>query len=328
MMAEPILDSGAYRPISEYELGDTADFHSGDIETQQPEPLSSRVGLTFHAVSHLGNVRPTNDDAYLIYQSSRSWERLATNLPDTDLPARFDERAYVLSVADGMGGAPAGDVASSVALRTAVNLVLNSVKWSLKLDHPEKREQEIRELIAKALDRFRRISRTIKNLASQDHDLAGMGTTLTALGIFGLDLFVFHVGDSRAYLFRQGVLERLTRDQTVVQAFVDAGSITPEQAKTHRWRHVLTGVLGGKAGQDTPEVQMLRLQHADRLLLCTDGLTEMVEDQSIVEVLSRSESPTVACQSLLERALQAGGKDNVTVVVADYSLPLDTTASP
>ena len=227
-----------------------------------------------------------------------------------------------------MGGAPAGDVASSVALRTAVNLVLNSVKWSLKLDHPEKREQEIRELIAKALDRFRRISRTIKNLASQDHDLAGMGTTLTALGIFGLDLFVFHVGDSRAYLFRQGVLERLTRDQTVVQAFVDAGSITPEQAKTHRWRHVLTGVLGGKAGQDTPEVQMLRLQHADRLLLCTDGLTEMVEDQSIVEVLSRSESPTVACESLLERALQAGGKDNVTVVVADYSLPLDTTASP
>ena len=180
MMAEPILGSGAYRPISEYELGDTADFHSGDVETQQPEPLSSRVGLTFHAVSHLGNVRPTNEDAYLVYRSSRSWERLATNLPDTDLPARFDERAYVLSVADGMGGAPAGDVASSVALRTAVNLVLNSVKWSLKLDHPEKREQEIRELIAKALDRFRRINRTIKNLASQDHDLAGMGTTLTA----------------------------------------------------------------------------------------------------------------------------------------------------
>ena len=137
MMAEPILDSGAYAPISEYELGDTADFHCGDIEIQRPEPLSSLVGLTFHAVSHTGTVRPTNQDAYLIYQSSRSWERLATNLPDTDLPARFDERAYVLSVADGMGGAAAGDVASSLALRTAVNLVLNSVKWSLKLNHPE-----------------------------------------------------------------------------------------------------------------------------------------------------------------------------------------------
>jgi protein phosphatase len=139
-------------------------------------------------------------------------------------------------------------------------------------------------------------------------------------------MFVFHVGDSRAYLFRQGVLERLTRDQTMVQALVESGYITPEQAKTHRLRHVLTGVMGGKAGHDTPEVQMLRLQHADRLLLCTDGLTEMVEDSSIAEVLRRSESPAIACQSLLERALQAGGKDNVTVVVADYSLPIDTTA--
>ena len=190
---------------------------------------------------------------------------------------------------------------------------------------PGKREQEIRELIARALDRFRRISRTIENVASQDGGVAGMGTTLTAVGIFGLDSFVFHVGDSRAYFFRQGVLDRLTRDQTVVQAFVESGYITPEQAKTHRLRHVPRSP--GREAQATIRPRSRCSGSSIRTAsysVRTASLRWLKTTQS--SKCLAMQIPTVACQLLIDQALQAGGKDNVTVVVADYSLPIDTTA--
>jgi PPM family protein phosphatase len=323
-MASPIRQDGGATSDSfgrSVDLSDTLGFHDVDFDTQRPRPYSSEVHVEYDAMSHTGHVRENNEDAFLVYRVSRSWERLLTNLPEGDLPGRFDENAYVFCVADGMGGVAAGDVASSLALRTGVNLVLNSVKWSLKVDHPESRQEELRELVARALDRFRRISRTIAQQSADNPALAGMGTTLTVAGSFGADLFVFHVGDSRVYLFRHGELEQLTRDQTVVQAYVDSGYITPDQAKTHRLRHVLTGVLGGRGDQDTPEVQMLRLLDGDKILLCTDGLTEMLDDGAIGEVLGGTASPSEACRRLVDRALGAGGRDNISVVVARYSLP-------
>ncbi len=302
-------------------VSDTLDFTVFDLETERPEPYSSLVSVDFEALSHPGRVRPRNEDAFLVYRASRSWERLRTSLPEEDLPRQFGETAYAFCVADGMGGAAAGDLASRLALRTGVNLILNSAKWWLKLDQPQTRERAIRALIARALRRFHQIDQALVDRAKEDPSLFGMGTTLTVACSFGADLFVIHTGDSRAYLLRQGNLEQLTRDQTLAQALLDAGQVTAEQALTHRWRHMLTGVLGGRGAKDAPEVQIRRLEDGDQLLLCTDGLTNMIEHAAIGEIIARAESAADGCRRLVDEALRRGGRDNVTVILAKYSLP-------
>ena len=151
--------------------------------------------------------------------------------------------------------------------------------------------------------------------------LKGMGTTLTGAYSFGEDLFILHIGDSRAYLLRKSNLKRLTRDQTVAQALADAGAIPPEEVSTHRLRHTLTSCLGGEARKIQMEVRHLRLIDGDRLLLCSDGLTDMMSDQEIAEVMQITEGSDEACQNLVNLALKKGGQDNVTVVLARYSIP-------
>jgi protein phosphatase len=134
----------------------------------------------------------------------------------------------------------------------------------------------------------------------------------------GSDLVLAHVGDSRAYLVRDGVLHRMTHDHTLVQELVDRGVVRPELAATHPFRHVLTRYLGGDRGEFEAEIQRVSLADGDQLLLCTDGLTDMVDDATIHAVLREAASANEACQNLLKLALQNGGKDNVTVVLARY----------
>lgn len=147
-----------------------------------------------------------------------------------------------------------------------------------------------------------------------------MGSTLTAACGIGADLFLVHVGDSRAYLCRGGQLEQLTTDHTLAQKMVETGLLRPEAARTARMRHVLTNVLGGNQPGVEVETQKLRLADGDRLLLCTDGLNEMVTDEQIVELLRLNPQPDTACQALVNAALNHGGKDNITVVLAAYSI--------
>src|SRR5207249_3987107 len=128
-------------------------------------------------------------------------------------------------------------------------------------------------------------------------------------------------GDSRAYLFRQGQLYRLTRDHTVVQALLERGAIRPEEAATHPLRHVLTESINARGGTVNAEIHQVRLRDGDQVLLCTDGLTEMVAEQAIAEVLQRPGPAADACCALVDLALEAGGKDNVTVVLGHYSIP-------
>ena len=141
---EPPVENAAVPDTENPYQSDTLDFTVFDLETERPEPYSSLVSVEFEALSHPGRVRPRNEDAFLVYRASRSWERLRTSLPEEDLPSQFGETAYAFCVADGMGGAAAGNVASSLALRTGVNLVLNSAKWWLKLDQPQTRERAIK----------------------------------------------------------------------------------------------------------------------------------------------------------------------------------------
>jgi serine/threonine protein phosphatase PrpC len=148
-----------------------------------------------------------------------------------------------------------------------------------------------------------------------------MATTLTVAATLGADFLVVHVGDSRAYLFRRGRLEQLTRDHNLAQALADIGAIRPEEAATHRLRHVLTNVVGAKGDEIKVELQHLRLEDGDQVLLCTDGLTDMAADAAIAEVIGRPGPAAAACDALVELALAGGGKDNVTVVLARYHIP-------
>ena len=148
-----------------------------------------------------------------------------------------------------------------------------------------------------------------------------MGTTLTVAISLGSTLLIGHVGDSRAYVMRGDSLHQMTNDHTLAQALVDAGIANPKDATKQALRHVLTAALGTSSEHADPQVLRVRLFHNDQVLLCTDGLSEMVTNQTIASVLSEASSPKAACDSLIDLALSAGGMDNVTVVVARYQFP-------
>jgi protein phosphatase len=148
-----------------------------------------------------------------------------------------------------------------------------------------------------------------------------MGTTLTMAYCLGADLFIAHVGDSRCYLYRGGILHQLTNDHTLVAEMIRTGAIPPEQASRHQLRHVITNVIGGHEPGVQVEVHKVRTAPGDRLLLCSDGLTEMLPDEQIGAVLEEGLEPRPTCERLVKAANDRGGKDNITVVVADFDVP-------
>lgn len=291
------------------------------LPLEMPHAFSSRVDVQFGAVSDAGKKRDNNEDAYLIFRTGRFWERISTSLRDGDLPNRFDENAYAMIVADGMGGVEGGELASSMALRVCVNLILNAPQWALKLDNPENREEELQLAKERAEEYIRKADEFLNEYAQAYPRFKGMGTTLTSIYSYADDAFVIHIGDSRAYLFRDGSLQRLTRDHTVAQMLADIGDIQEGEIATHRFRHVLTSALGGREGKIVLDIHQFRIHHGDRLLLCTDGLNDMVKDDAIAETMSSSDTPQKVCDSLLQMALDQGGHDNVTIIVADYTIP-------
>lgn len=278
-----------------------------------PRFASSAVQVDLAALSHQGKVRPNNEDHYLIVRFNRALQTLLTNLPEGLIPPRAEEVGYGMVVADGMGGMAAGEVASRMAIRTLINLALATPDWVMLGGTPE-----IELAMQRMAERYRQVDAALREEAQADPRLSGMGTTMTLTCSLGADLLLSHVGDSRAYLLRSGELYPLTRDHTLVQELVDRGVVRPEQAANHPFRHVLTRALGVGGGKLDAEVQRVSLADADQLLLCTDGLTDMVDATTIRTILRSSACSNDACRTLVETALQNGGKDNVTVVVARY----------
>ncbi len=287
------------------------------LASSQLKPPSSEVRFDFAAVSDPGKVRVKNEDHFLVSKVSRSLQILSTNVGEGHLPGPYGDHGYSMFVADGMGGMAAGEVASRLAITTALKLVNHSPKWGFKIN-----KKEARELFQRVRDHVQAIDETITQRSEADHRLFGMGTTLTVAYSVGVDLFIVHLGDSRAYLLRKGELRLLTKDHTVAQAMADAGYIAPEEVRQHRKRHVLTNFLGGHHGKVKGDVRWLRLADGDRLLLCSDGLTDMVDDDSITQILQKHEQPQAAAQTLLDEALARGGADNVTIIVASYQFPI------
>src|SRR5215813_10627842 len=186
-------------------------------DARQANPLSSQVKLDVAATTHVGKVRESNEDNYLVVRGGRSLEMLLSSVPDK-MPQCVNEIGYAMIVADGMGGAAAGEIASSTAMVSLVNLILNTPDWILQTEEPMPEE-----IMARMQQRFLQVDAAVSDRARETPELAGMGTTLTAAWSLGHDLFVGHVGDSRAYLYRAGKLYRLTKDQTLAQSMIDGG---------------------------------------------------------------------------------------------------------
>lgn len=207
---------------------------------------------------------------------------------------------YLLLVADGVGGAAAGEVASSTTTYVACALSMLGV------------EPDPLALLGIAVDQA---GAQLRAGVASDPTRTGMGTTLTAIHTDGVRFALAQVGDSRAYLLRDGTLQQLTTDHTLVQAMVDAGRMTPEEARVSAHRNIVMRALGGQTLPE-PDLGWLDLHPGDRLLLCSDGLSDLVDDPAIAALLATPE-PKDAVAGLITAALAAGGKDNVTCIVAD-----------
>ncbi len=205
----------------------------------------------------------------------------------------------LLAIADGMGGHAAGEVASKIVIGTLEHL-----------DEDRRIDDLMRALRDSVVDANQRIADAVR----QRSDLEGMGTTLTALRFVGSQVGLVHVGDSRAYLLRQNHLAQITHDDTYVQYLVDAGKLTPDEAKDHPRKSVILRALLGTDVE--PDVSIREARDGDRYLLCSDGLSDVVSTETILDTM-RIEDPQECADRLVELALRGGGPDNVTVIVAD-----------
>jgi len=280
------------------------------------QPFSSQVRIDVSGLTHVGLLRANNEDQFYIARMSRALETMSTSLAETDVPARAEEVNYALVLADGMGGHAAGEVASRMAISMLISLVLELPNWILKVDDDAAHEMEKR-----SRNIVRKVGAVMFKEGHDHAELRGMGSTLTIARSLGRDLLIIHVGDSRAYLLRGGTLNRLTRDHTYAQMLVDCGRLDACDLADSGVRHILTNALGGSTEEVDVDVDLLQLEDGDRLMLCSDGLSDLVDDEAITKTLIDKPVSKDACEQLVQMALDAGGRDNVTVVVAAYNFP-------
>ena len=277
-------------------------------------PETEPVQVSFGAASHPGRVRSSNEDHYAVTRRYRAREVLLTNMPPQTHPPLSDS-SYVLAVADGVGGAAFGEIASMLALQAGYDLTTTAFKWPFNVTEPESLD------IADAIRvHIRLIHRRLRAEAGgANSPLKGMGTTLTGALTVGFEAFVAHVGDSRAYLYRNNTLHRLTRDHTLAEQLVANGvAKSVNDASVADFRSVLINCLGGDFDDVDVDVCHVPLHSGDQLLLCTDGLTDMVPEEDIATILSSPRMAQACCQSLIDAALAYGGKDNITVVLGRW----------
>ena len=268
-------------------------------------------------ITDKGKVRPENEDQFLIAELTKSMRVWQTSLPEPAVQVG-EERAHLFLVADGMGGHRAGDRASAQVVVAIEQFTLNTFKWFFGTDGGE-----AHKVLAQFQSALSQADAHILEEAAEHPELSGMGTTLTMAFQLGTQLCVVHVGDSRAYLYRGGALHQITQDHTVTADLVRSGALRPDEVAAHPLRHVITNVVGGNELGVNVEAHALEIQPGDCLLLCSDGLTEMVTNESIVKTLAAEPEPERAAKSLLAQANDAGAPDNVTLVIARFD-PIDS----
>jgi protein phosphatase len=273
------------------------------------------IAVHAHGLTDRGQVRPANEDHFLIAELVRTlWVR-QTSLPQP--PTQFGRnRGHIFLVADGMGGHRAGEVASALTVATIEGFVLHLLKRFSNLQATD--EQTV---LKDFQDALRQADARLAEESAHHPEYAGMGTTLTMAFVSGPKLFVFHAGDSRCYLYRAGQLRQLTIDHTVAAELARQGVIRPEEVCHNRFRHVVTNVLGGTEAKGVHvDVQKVDLEAGDVMLLCSDGLTDMLADDRIAAVLRSEADPRAAAERLVAEANAAGGRDNITAIVARFEI--------
>jgi PPM family protein phosphatase len=298
------------------ETNNDAEYAKPSDETP-PEPFSSLVVVDFYGMSDKGHVRTRNEDHFLMLRGGRAIEAVMSNLGDSQPGDLFEETAFAMVVADGVGGEAAGEVASRQAIYTLLSLALHTPDWNFRWGPRERNT-----VMWRMKDRFRRVNAALLRDSAANASLGGMCTTMTAAVSHGEDLIVGHIGDSRAYLLHEGKLVRLTRDHTLGARLVEDGTHSPNDRLVRELRNVLMQALGSRETECVPDVHDYLLEDGDQVLLCTDGLSDMVEDRLIESVLNESATAKAACRSLIDLALSNGGRDNVTAIVARYSIPI------
>lgn len=239
-------------------------------------------------ITHVGCVRARNEDSFLLKQE-------------------IEKDCLLAVVADGMGGHLGGAIASSMAISffdAGWDLLCSGSKLATSL------------LDGAWLTRIAQLAQeSIRLRAHQDPELNNMGTTLVAVAMCGLRASIAYIGDSRAYYFSDGVLKQVSRDHSLVQRMVDEGSLTEEEAERSPLRNYLTRSLGAGEQGGKPDVCSLDLKPGDRLLLCSDGLTNMLSNADIAEIISANLNDETACRSLLALALDRKANDNVSIIL-------------
>lgn len=266
--------------------------------------------LQYAAITHPGKVRKNNEDAYLL-SALDGEEPFISELAQSLM---VGDHGLLVAVADGMGGAAAGEVASREGL-AAVSLFLFR-HWG-RLALPGAKETELLKAMESAVEKA---SDALLRYSDEDRTARGMGSTLTAAVIWNGFAYLAQIGDSRAYLLRQGILHQVTVDQTLMNDLVAQGTLTREQAQTHPQRNMITQALGSR---QPPQVVLSRLtlHREDQLLLCSDGLHGEVADSSIQNVLNQGLNPQRSLELLLDEALACGGRDNITGVLLTLDDP-------
>ncbi|MBA3767133.1 MAG: Stp1/IreP family PP2C-type Ser/Thr phosphatase [Acidobacteria bacterium] len=245
-----------------------------------------------------GRVRAVNEDNFIIF-----------DLNETDISRRTDAlidypvsgRGLLLAVADGMGGAQAGEVASQLATE----------QLARRLSAPVQRDEPSERLS----DGLKSANHAIRHASQENHSYQGMGSTMTAALIYEGQAIIGEVGDSRGYLIRNDLAKQITKDQSLAQALIDVGALTEEQAAHSRQRHIVLQALGTQ-DEVEPVMSVITLENGDYLLLCSDYLANKVNAVEISDIVKGAQTLDDACEQLVARANDQGGEDNITVLIA------------
>jgi len=276
-------------------------------KVRERKPLDEEIDV--YGLTHTGKVRPDNQDHFLICALSKQMAVFQTSLPQPEQLGGGAERlAFLAMVADGVGGGAKGEEASRVALERVTQYVSGTMRCYYATG--AENDQAFTEALQEAALHS---SAELRRLGEEDPDYEGMATTLTLyLGVWP-KAYLLQVGDSRCYVFRNGELRQITRDQTMAQELMDIGVLKPTDATAARFSRTLSSSIGGRLTD--PVVTRLDMTWGTIVLLCSDGLTAHVPDDRIRERLGTMTSAKQAAEDLLRDALDGGGEDNVTIIV-------------
>lgn len=271
------------------------------------KPRDSEIDV--HGLTHQGKVRKSNQDHFLICSLEREVRVRLSSLPDSSpLSARGERLAFLAMVADGVGSSAKGEEASRQALERVTRYLTQSIQCYYTADAADDAR-----FAAALADAAMQVHADIIHASEHDPERRGMATTLSLwLGVWPW-IYLLQVGDSRCYLLRDGELRQISRDQTMAAELVELGVLKPAEAPSSRWANMLSSSIGGS--QTAPKVTRYEHHWGDVHVLCSDGLTRLVPDERIKQRLDEMRSCREGCEALLQDALDAGGSDNITIIV-------------